>query len=95
MNENGKKEMHTCARCGVNDNNIDHRIMHDIGDYSDYTGVEYYDDGDPRLPETLDPGWYCNTCVIAAKDAWWREEQKAYIFDNCGNTPDDEDFYWD
>lgn len=89
-------EIHICEKCGVSDANVNYRIRQskDESRYFAYEGVEYYDVYDSRRPETLEAGWYCNCCVEGAMDAWWREEQKAYIFDEFGNTPDDEEFFW-
>lgn len=89
-------EIHICEKCGVSDANVNYRIRQskDESRYFAYEGVEYYDVCDSRRPETLEAGWYCNCCVEGAMDAWWREEKKAYIFDEFGNTPDDEEFFW-
>lgn len=94
MEREKDREIHICEKCGVSDAIGNHQLRFIGMNRPDYEKVEYYGAHDSRLPETLEPGWYCYGCVQAAMDAWWREEQKAYIFDEFGNTPDDEEFFW-
>ena len=68
-----------------------------LREYNSY-GVSL--DGAKTLPETLEypldedeeNAVYCDDCVDKEYKKWWDIEKNAYIYDNCGNHPDDPEF---
>jgi len=77
-------------------------IKRSVTDYQGgYRGIlneeseEFVEDDNPgnRSPETLDGDCaYCDSCVEEASQNWWKEEQKTYLHDEAGYTPNDEEY---
>lgn len=82
-----------CDKCGQTNVSVKDYQRGTPGTYDDESD-QFTEEPNPQLyaPETMDDGSYCSRCVKKAHDDWWKKEQKSYIYDNEGNTPDDKDF---
>lgn len=81
-----------CSKCKAKDGDIDEYCETKVRFYNE-DGIST--DGKKELCETmlvdeLTP--FCDSCVDNESRKWWEEESKAYIFDDFGNTPDDDEY---
>jgi hypothetical protein len=61
------------------------------GRFSDHHGeVRHFDEDE--ICENSPEGFFCEGCVEAIEAKWWSKESSAYIYDNCGNHPDDPEY---